>query len=165
MSDRLSQNNLEIDFATPADGNCLFHAVLLSGTRAFLNAGLTHSDLRQNLFNFASDDDLYAAATENEMTPLEYRNMMTANGADTGVYEIALLSKMLHISIVSVTPFHVRTYTPTGEHNGWLPLAQVVIVYNGHNHYFATKSIADSTLPTASVYMPSCGHAEDVTCD
>ena len=64
-----------LDRATPMDGNCLFHAILRSGTRAYLEGGMTAQELRRQALALASEDiedeQLITAAINQDVTPAD----------------------------------------------------------------------------------------------
>ena len=93
LQDYLKEKDLALDFTTPADGNCLFHAVLW-GVRRTLGYKGSHKTLRNEIFQ-CSDKELEASATDSNCTPQAYRRIFSRPGQWAGITEIALIARRL----------------------------------------------------------------------
>ena len=138
----LQARRMKVNAATPTDGNCLFHAIVDTGS-----CSLSYQELRMGAINNAPTELVQLAAMEMgcrngmSVSVADYVIRMLGDGEWAGHAEVGMCARFLGRDITVVTETSVRTFTSTTESEGWSAAANAVaIVYYGKsNHYYGTS--------------------------
>ena len=146
-----------LDQATPADGHCLFHALVRGGIARLedVPCKLSVSELRAMALSMASEEELsVAAASTGEGIPVqEYKTQMQSNLWGDNLM-ISMLCRCFKVSIAVITNQASRTWFAYGTEAAGADLEAIWIAHRGEWHYYGVERAAAASQPAAICGRP-----------
>ena len=126
-----------LDFSTPGDDHCLFHALARGGLLKDIKEPLSVKQLRQIALSMATPEQIRIAALstgDDGVAPEEYRKHMALSLWGDNLM-ISLLAKVFgDISVITSTG--ARTFTQSGGEQDGVLSSAVWVAHLGELHYY-----------------------------
>lgn len=164
--------------STPADGNCLFHAIAMALKRTPLGAQVhsrtTHASVRELVCNFLNEHMKYFAAFNIDA---DYMTRMSTNGSWGGEPELIAITNLYSrsIELYMFDPHgratHTRTYSPVLGIESAAPLRVSLLPVSGKlgdapNHFSYLEQLPTVLGVVHQPLAPAPAAPEvDLTCD